>query len=87
MTKNKLKDSLKKLKGIVEWFDEQEEVDVEAGLEKVKEGAVLIKESRKQLKELENEFEKVKEDLGEEIEDDAIDEDEPNYEDMPSRKS
>lgn len=63
MAKNTLKESLKKLKDIVEWFDNQEEVDVEAGLEKVKEGAGLIKESKKQLKELENEFEKVKEKL------------------------
>ena len=76
MAKNKLKDSLKKLKGIVEWFDEQEEVDVETGLEKVKEGATLIKESRKQLRELENEFEKVKENLEKEVEDDPIDKDE-----------
>ena len=68
MTKNNLKDSLKKLKDIVDWFDKQEEVDVEIGLEKVKEGAVLIKESKKRLKELENEFEKVKEGLGEEEE-------------------
>ena len=68
MTKNNLKDSLKKLKEIVEWFDKQEEVDVEMGLEKVKEGAVLIKESKKQLKELENQFEKVKEELEEEEE-------------------
>ena len=66
MTKNTLRDSLKKLKDIVSWFDQQEEVDVEAGLEKMKEGAILIKESKKQLKELENEFEKVKADLGEE---------------------
>ncbi|MEK7624127.1 MAG: hypothetical protein AAB404_00130 [Patescibacteria group bacterium] len=66
MTKNTLRDSLKKLKDIVSWFDEQEEVDVETGLEKVKEGADLIKESKKQLKELENEFEKVKTDLEEE---------------------
>lgn len=66
MTKNTLKDSLKKLKDIVSWFDEQEEIDVELGLEKVKEGAELIKESKKQLKELENEFEKVKADLEEE---------------------
>lgn len=65
MAKNTLKDSLKKLKDIVEWFDSQEEVDVEAGLAKVKDGAGLIKESKKQLKELENEFEKVKEDLEE----------------------
>ena len=32
MAKNSLKDSLKKLKGIIAWFDEQEEVDVEAVL-------------------------------------------------------
>lgn len=68
MTKNTLKDSLKKLKEIVEWFDTREEVDVEMGLEKVKEGAALIKESKKQLKGLENEFEKVKEELEEEEE-------------------
>lgn len=67
MTKNTLRDSLKKLKDIVDWFDQQEEVDVEMGLEKVKEGANLIKESKKQLKELENEFERVKADLGEEL--------------------
>jgi exonuclease VII small subunit len=65
MAKNNLKDSLKKLKDIVDWFDKQEEVDVEMGLEKVKDGANLIKESKKQLKELENEFEKVKEGLEE----------------------
>lgn len=67
MTKNTLKDSLKKLKDIVDWFDKQDEVDVEMGLEKVKEGACLIKESKKQLKELENEFEKVKDDLEKEL--------------------
>lgn len=72
MLKNNLKDSLKKLKDIVNWFDQQEEVDVEMGLEKVKEGAGLIKESRKQLKELENEFEKVKVDLKEEEGEESI---------------
>lgn len=68
MTENTLKDSLKKLKDIVDWFDKQEEVDVETGLEKIKEGAALIKNSKKQLKELENEFEKVKEGLEAELE-------------------
>lgn len=67
MTKDTLKDSLKKLKDIVNWFERQEEVDVEMGLEKVKEGAALIRESRNQLKELENEFEKVRAGLGEEL--------------------
>ncbi|MCG2809665.1 MAG: exodeoxyribonuclease VII small subunit [Candidatus Portnoybacteria bacterium] len=65
MEKNKLKDSLKKLEGIIEWFDEQKEVDVEAGLEKVKTGVDLIKASRARLKEIENEFEEVKKGLEE----------------------
>ncbi len=66
MAKNIFKDSIKKLKEIVEWFENQEEVDVELGLEKVKEGAVLIKESKQQLKDIENEFEKVKNELNNE---------------------
>ena len=68
MPKTSLKDSLKKLKEIIGWFDAQEEVDVEVGLGKVKEGVALIKESRAELKKLENEFEKVKQELGEESE-------------------
>jgi len=62
---NKLKSSLKKLEEIIAWFDNQEEVDVEAGLERVKEGVGLIKSSKTCLKELENEFEEVKKELGE----------------------
>ena len=68
MPKTSLKDSLKKLREIIGWFDAQEEVDVEVGLGKVKEGVALIKESRVELKKLENEFEKVKQELGEESE-------------------
>ena len=59
-TKNNLSESLKKLEQISAWFDEQEEVDLEHGLLKVKEGAKLIKESRAQLKNIENEFEEIK---------------------------
>ena len=58
--KTNLNTSLKKLAEIVEWFERQEEVDVEEGLEKVKEGASLIKSSRERLKEIENEFEEIK---------------------------
>ena len=65
MEKNKLKDSLKKLEEIIGWFDSQKDVDVEAGLEKVKTGVGLIKASRKRLKEIENEFEEVKKGLEE----------------------
>ena len=66
MPKKSLTESLKNLQGIIDWFENQEEVDVEKGLEKVKEGAVLIKESRARLKEIENEFEVVKTELEQE---------------------
>lgn len=55
-----LKDSLRKLKEIADWFEDQEEVDVEAGLEKVKEGAILVKDCKARLSEIENEFEKIR---------------------------
>ncbi|MCK5123428.1 MAG: exodeoxyribonuclease VII small subunit [Candidatus Pacebacteria bacterium] len=45
MEKTNLSESLKKLEKIARWFESQEEVDVEMGLEKVKEGAKLIKAS------------------------------------------
>ncbi|MDD2766799.1 MAG: exodeoxyribonuclease VII small subunit [Candidatus Moranbacteria bacterium] len=63
MSKVNLSESLKKVQEIIAWFDNQEEVDVEKGLEKIKEGTVLIKESRTRLKEIENEFEVVKKEL------------------------
>jgi hypothetical protein len=56
---------MKKLRSITAWFETQDEVDVEKGLEKVKEGAELIKASKERLKELENDFEEVKKKLGE----------------------
>ena len=61
--KKDLTASLKELEEIVQWFDDQEEVDVEKGLAKVKVGAALIKSTKKQLKEVENEFEEVKKGL------------------------
>lgn len=67
MAKNNLKESLQELEQIIDWFEKQEEVDVEAGLEKVKQGVSLIKSSKTRLKKLENEFETVKQDLEEEI--------------------
>lgn len=67
MKNNKLKDSLKEIESIINWFDEQEEVDVEAGLEKVKKGVSLIKSSKERLRDLENEFKKVKKGLEKEV--------------------
>jgi exodeoxyribonuclease VII small subunit len=55
-----LSTSLKKLEEIIEWFESQEDVDVEEALKKVKEGAELIKSGKARLKNVENEFEEVK---------------------------
>ena len=58
-----LTDTIKKLRAISAWFESQEGIDVEKGLEKVKEGATLISLGRTRLKELENEFEELKKKL------------------------
>ncbi len=58
LTKN-----LQQLTEITTWFDNQEEVDIEEGLKKVKQAAELIKTSRKRLKSIENEFEEIKKDI------------------------
>ena len=63
-----LNTNLKKLEEISEWFDNSKEVDVEEGLEKVKEAVVLIKESKERLKMIENEFEEIKKEVEEEKE-------------------
>jgi len=65
-----LSNNLKRLAEITEWFDNQEEVDVEEGLKKVKEAAGIIKVSKNRLKEVENEFEEIKKEIGDESEDD-----------------
>ena len=65
--KKGLSNNLKRLSDIAEWFDTQEEVDVEEGLEKVKEAAKLIKLSKERLKEIENEFEEIKREIDEEV--------------------
>ncbi len=61
-TKN-LNNNLKRLAEITEWFDNQEEVDVEEGLKKVKEAVGLIGASKSRLKEIENEFEEIKKEI------------------------
>lgn len=58
--KTNLNETLKKLSQIVSWFESQDDLDVEKGLELVKEGADLIKESRARLSEIENEFQEIK---------------------------
>ena len=61
-TKN-LSSNLKRLSEITEWFDNQEEIDVEEGLKMVKEAAGLIKASKERLSTIENEFEEIKKEI------------------------
>ena len=63
-----LNKNLKQLAGITEWFDNQEEIDVEEGLKKVKEAVELIKASKSRLKEIENEFEEIQKEIKSETE-------------------
>lgn len=68
MTKEKtsgknLNDNLKRLAEITAWFEDQEEADVEEGLNKVKEAVELIKASKERLKSIENEFEEIKKEV------------------------
>ncbi len=58
-----LNETLKKLSQIVSWFENQSDLDVEKGLEYVKEGASLIKSSRERLSEIENEFQEIKKEI------------------------
>jgi len=67
MEKINLAESLRQLEEITKWFDNQEDVDVEKGLEKVREGVKLVKMSRARLQEVENEFEDVKKELENDI--------------------
>lgn len=58
-----LTNSLNELEKIVTWFDQQQDVDVEQGLTKVKEAATLIKDSKARLAEIENEFEAIEKEM------------------------
>lgn len=73
-----LTQSLQELEGIVQWFDDQEEVDVEQGLTKVKAAAKLIKDSKSRLAAIENEFAEIEKEIGEDDESTQSTEDEPN---------
>ncbi len=55
-----LNNNLRRLSEITEWFENQEEINVEEGLKKVKEAVGLIKASKERLKSIENEFEEIK---------------------------
>lgn len=62
--------NLKKLAAIAEWLETQErseEPDFDAGLEKVREAAALIKASRARLTAVENEFREIAKNMDDEI--------------------
>ncbi len=61
--KNHLSKNLEKLSKISSWFEDKEDIDIEEGLKKVKEAATIIKDSKKRLQEIENEFEEVRKEL------------------------
>lgn len=58
-----MNETLKKLSSIASWFESQSELDVEKGLEYVKEGAELIRTSRERLTQIENEFKEIKKEI------------------------
>ena len=57
--------SLGELGEIVRWFENEEEIDVEKGLEKVREGAELIKLCKERLAKIENEFKEIEKEISE----------------------
>lgn len=62
-TGQNLNDNLKKLGEIVSWFENQNDIDVEKGLELVKEAGDIIKSSRERLSQIENEFKEIKKEI------------------------
>jgi exodeoxyribonuclease VII small subunit len=63
--KNSISESIKKLEKISNWFDDQDNIDLEEGLKKVKEGAKLIKETKEKLRNIKNEFEEIQKEITE----------------------
>lgn len=55
--------SLEELSTIVSWFENQNNVDVEVGLEKVRAAAALITSSKTRLAEIENEFRELEKEI------------------------
>jgi light-regulated signal transduction histidine kinase (bacteriophytochrome) len=55
-----LKKYLEDIKRISDWFEEQEEIDLEEALVKIREAGELIKLSKDRLVEVENEFREIK---------------------------
>jgi exodeoxyribonuclease VII small subunit len=78
-----LKESLNSLNEIVQWFESQEEIDVEAGLDKVKKGAELVKVCKQRLTEIENEFKQIQRDVESDSKNESVVGREENSDDHP----
>ncbi len=63
-TQGAIKKELAELEAIAQWFEEQNELDIEEGLVKVKRGAELAKSLKSRLTAVENEFREVEAELG-----------------------
>jgi hypothetical protein len=61
-----LKKYLEDIKRISDWFEDQEEIDLEEALVKIREAGELIKLSKDRLVEVENEFKEIKTKIEEE---------------------
>jgi len=73
MEETNLSRLLERLEKIVFWFESQNEIDVEKGLEKAKEGIKLIRACKERLRKVENEFEEIKREA-EDVEEHEIEE-------------
>ena len=62
-SKSKINEGLQKLETIARWFESQKALDLEEGLKKLQEGAVLIKELKGKLNRVENEFREIQKEL------------------------
>jgi exodeoxyribonuclease VII small subunit len=74
-------ESVNKLEEINAWF-QNEDIDLDEGLYKLKAGKELIKKCRTRLKEVENEFIKIKKEFVEEAQEQEVE----AVEDLPNRQ-
>ena len=61
-----IQSQLKELEEIAQWFEKEEDFDIEEGLKKVKEGASLVKKLKTRVQEVENEFRELEAEIGKE---------------------
>ncbi len=79
--KSDFTESVNKLEEINSWF-QNEDIDLDEGLYKLKAGKELIKKCRTRLKEVENEFIKIKKEFAEEAQEQEVE----AVEDFPNRQ-